>query len=45
MYTVYIVYIRNYRRPTMDIIIRNTGDVPIYEQIVRQIKAQILRGS
>jgi len=28
----------------MDIIIRNTGDVPIYEQIVRQIKAQILRG-
>lgn len=28
----------------MDIIIRNTGDTPIYEQIVRQIKAQILRG-
>ena len=28
----------------MDIIIRNTGDVPIYEQIVRQIKGQILRG-
>lgn len=28
----------------MDIIIRNTGDVPIYEQIVRQVKAQILRG-
>lgn len=28
----------------MDIIIRNTGDVPIYEQIVRQIKAQILQG-
>ncbi len=28
----------------MDIIIRNTGDVPIYEQIVRQIKEQILRG-
>lgn len=28
----------------MDIIIRNTGDVPIYEQIVRQIKEHILRG-
>ena len=28
----------------MDIIIRNTGDVPIYEQIVRQIKEQVLRG-
>ena len=28
----------------MDIIIRNTGDVPLYEQIVRQIKAPILRG-
>lgn len=28
----------------MDIIIRNTGDTPIYEQIVRQIKTQILRG-
>ena len=28
----------------MDIIIRNTGEVPIYEQIVRQIKTQILRG-
>ena len=27
----------------MDIIIRNTGDVPIYEQIVQQIKAQIGR--
>ena len=28
----------------MDIIIRNAGDVPIYEQILRQIKSQILRG-
>ena len=28
----------------MDIIIRSAGDVPIYEQIVRQIKSQILRG-
>ena len=28
----------------MDVIIRNTGDTPIYEQIVRQIKTQILRG-
>ena len=29
----------------MDIIIRNTGDVPIYEQIKSQIKSQILRGT
>ena len=28
----------------MDIMIRNTGDVPIYEQIVRQLKGQILQG-
>lgn len=28
----------------MDIIIRNAGDVPIYEQILRQIKSHILRG-
>ena len=28
----------------MDIIIRNAGDVPINEQILRQIKSQILRG-
>ena len=28
----------------MDIIIRNTGDIPIYEQITRQVKSLILRG-
>ena len=31
-------------RCTMDIIIRNTGEEPIYGQIVRQVKEQILRG-
>lgn len=28
----------------MELIIQNTGDVPIYEQITRQIKAHILQG-
>ncbi len=28
----------------MDIIISNSGDIPIYEQITRQMKALILRG-
>ena len=28
----------------MELIIRNTGDVPIYEQITRQIKALIIQG-
>ena len=28
----------------MDIIIRNTGEVPIYDQITRQIKRLILKG-
>ena len=28
----------------MELIIRNTGDVPIYEQITRQIKSHILQG-
>jgi GntR family transcriptional regulator len=28
----------------MELVIRNTGDAPIYEQIVRQIKALILQG-
>lgn len=28
----------------MDIIIRNTGETPIYDQITRQIKAAILNG-
>ncbi len=29
----------------MELIIRNAGDVPIYEQITRQIKAHILQGA
>lgn len=28
----------------MDIIIRNTGEVPIYDQITRQVKGLILKG-
>ncbi|MEF9975118.1 MAG: GntR family transcriptional regulator, partial [Clostridia bacterium] len=28
----------------MDIIIRNSGETPIYDQIVRQIKGSILQG-
>lgn len=28
----------------MDILIRNTGETPIYEQIVKQIKGYILKG-
>ncbi len=28
----------------MDILIRNTGEVPIYDQIVRQMKGLILKG-
>ena len=30
---------------TMELIIRNSGDVPIYEQIARQVKAHILQGT
>ena len=29
----------------IEIIIRNSGECPIYEQIVRQIKAQIIQGT
>ena len=29
----------------IEIVIRNSGECPIYEQIVRQIKEQIIRGS
>src|SRR5699024_6859254 len=32
------------RRCTMDIIISNSGGVPIYDQITRQMKGLILRG-
>lgn len=28
----------------MDILIRNTGEVPIYDQIVRQVKGLVLKG-
>ena len=28
----------------MDIIIRNTGEIPIYDQITRQVKGLILSG-
>ncbi|MCI6255784.1 MAG: GntR family transcriptional regulator, partial [Clostridiales bacterium] len=28
----------------MDIVIRNTGEVPIYDQITRQVKGLILKG-
>lgn len=28
----------------MNIVIRNTGDTPIYEQIVRQVKSAIMAG-
>jgi len=30
---------------TVDIVIRNTGEVPIYDQITRQVKALILTGA
>ena len=29
----------------MDIIIRNTGEIPIYDQITRQVKGLILSGA
>ena len=43
-YTVHIVYIQKNKRCTMDIIISNSSGVPIYEQIVRQMKGLILSG-
>ena len=39
-----IMYIYNIERAAMRILISNTGDTPIYEQIVSQIKAAILSG-
>jgi GntR family transcriptional regulator len=42
-YTVYIRYIQ-LRREEMDISISNTSEMPIYEQIYNQIKAQIMQG-
>ena len=42
---VYIIYIQYLRGgETLNIIIRNTGDVPIYEQIAEQIKRAIVTG-
>ena len=42
---LYISYIYNiFMRCTMDIIISNSSGVPIYEQIVRQLKGLILSG-
>lgn len=37
------IYSMTSRRCTMDIIIRNSGGVPIYDQITRQMKGLILR--
>lgn len=39
-----IVYIYNYSEGTMDIVLRNQSDEPIYQQITDQIKAQIIEG-
>lgn len=43
VYNVYIEYI-HYKRYHMDIIISNSSGEPIYEQIVSQVKAQIMSG-
>ena len=43
--TVYIVYIQYTRGEGMTIWIDNQGDCPIYEQIVRQLREQILAGA
>ena len=42
IYAEYIQYV--FGRCTMDIIISNSGGVPIYDQITRQVKGLILRG-
>ena len=43
---MYISYIYNIlKRYSIDIILSNTSDEPIYQQIVTQIKAQIMSGS
>ena len=44
--TVYVKYIQyGNKRCTMDIIISNSGGVPIYDQITRQMKGLILIAS
>lgn len=48
MYTVYIQYTRKPEERGEDglhILIRNTSDAPIYEQIAEQIRQQILSGA
>ncbi len=45
VYIIYAEYIQHvFGRCTMDIIISNSGGVPIYDQITRQVKGLILRG-
>jgi GntR family transcriptional regulator len=44
LYILYISYIYNNERSTMDIIITNSSGEPIYMQIVTQIKEQIISG-
>ena len=49
LYLSYILYMLDihsivFGRCTMDIIISNSGGVPIYDQITRQVKGLILRG-
>ena len=44
MYKVYIQYFKT-REVHMDIIISNSDKIPIYEQIIKQIKDMILNGT
>lgn len=43
-HTVYISILTVEKVPLMKIIIKNKSELPIYEQIKEQIKAQILEG-
>jgi len=44
-YILYILYIYSKEGKALDIILSNTIDQPIYEQIANQIKAQIISGT
>lgn len=44
VYTVYIMYIQLLKGTAMKIILKNTSEQPIYEQIKQQIKENILKG-
>lgn len=44
VYSVYIDYIQKKRGTSMKIILKNTSEYPIYEQIKQQIKENILKG-